>query len=69
MPHFHKGLWCVPSRSLDFLVGVNGNMTLLVRVIEAVFRGDVDVRVGNGFLNYINGYVVTAKTHHEALPM
>ena len=28
-----------------------------VRFLELVFRCDIDVQVGNGRLNYINGYV------------
>ena len=36
-------------------------VSAFVKFLELVFRAEIDVQVGNGRLNYINGYV--AKDH------
>ena len=59
----------VPVLCHGFLARLAGNtgkgiISAFVRFLELVFHCEIDVQVGNGRLNYINGYV--AKDHAAA---
>ena len=62
-PHWHFAAWCVSFGLLQCLAGRTGTavVSAFVRFLELVFCCEIDVQVGNGRLNYINGYV--AKDH------
>ena len=62
-PHWHIAAWVVPVGILRHLQGRTGTAVVsgFVRFLASVFCCEVDLQVGNGFLNYINGYV--AKDH------
>ena len=63
MPHVHIAAWVVSYFVLRLLQGNAKDAVLspFVRFLQAVFKCEIDVQVGNGRLNYINGYV--AKDH------
>ena len=61
-PHWHIAAWVVCTGLLADLEGriangVKKGMSALVQFLNLVFDCDIDVQVGNGRLNYINGYV------------
>jgi len=62
-PHWHIAAWVLCYGLLQSLVGRTGTavVSAFVRLIAKLFACEVDVQVGNGRLNYINGYV--AKDH------
>jgi hypothetical protein len=62
-PHWHIAAWVVCFTLLRFLTGNTGKriITPFVRFLQLAFACEIDVQVGNGRLNYINGYV--AKDH------
>ena len=60
-PHWHIAAWVV-ARMLHLLAGWSGGRkSEFVCFLEVVFQAQIDVQVGNGRLNYINGYI--AKDH------
>ena len=61
-PHWHIALWVVSHGRLQSLAGRSKKVgSAFVSSLEQMFRCEIDVQVGNGRLNYINGYV--AKDH------
>ena len=58
-PHWHIAAWVVCAGNLRLLAGRTGTAVVsgLVYFLHLVFRCEVDVQIGNGRLNYINGYV------------
>ena len=56
--HRHIAAWALSFGILDHLKGRTGTAIVSAFVI---FRAEIDVQVGSGRLNYINGYV--AKDH------
>ena len=62
-PHWHIAAWVVPMGILHFLQGRTGTaiVSAFVRFVAAVFRCQVDVQIGNGRLNYINGFIEMLK--------
>ena len=62
-PHWHIAAWVVCFTVLRSLEGNTGKriISAFVRFLQLVFACEIDVQVGNGRLNYINGYV--AKDH------
>ena len=62
-PHWHIACWVISFIVLRFLAGNTGKrvISVFVRFLQLVFCCEIDVQVGNGRLNYINGYV--AKDH------
>ena len=55
--HFHIALWAILGMPKDRLIGRSGKIASeLVKFLE-LFNSSVDVQVGSGYLNYINGYV------------
>ena len=57
-PHWHFADWIVCFGHISLLAGRTKKViSAFVRFLELVFRCDIDVQVGNGRLNYINGYV------------
>ena len=62
-PHWHFAAWVVSFGLLSLLQGRSGTkvVSLFVKFLETVFQCQIDVQIGNGRLNYINGYV--AKDH------
>ena len=62
-PHWHIAAWVVCFGLLKHLQGRTGTkvVSAFVRFLAALFRCEIDVQIGNGRLNYINGYV--AKDH------
>ena len=57
-PHWHFAAWVVCFGLLANLAGRSKKyISPFVRFLELVFRCEIDVQVGNGRLNYINGYV------------
>ena len=57
-PHWHIAAWVVCFGLLADLAGRTKKVvSAFVKFLELVFRCDIDVQVGNGRLNYINGYV------------
>ena len=62
-PHWHIAAWVVCYTYLRFLVGNSGKKiwSPFVKFLSMLFNAEIDVQVGNGRLNYINGYV--AKDH------
>ena len=57
--HFHIAAWVICLTRLSLLSGRSGMAVLsaFVLFLELVFHAQIDVQVGNGRLNYINGYV------------
>ena len=62
-PHWHICAWVVCFGRLQGLAGRTGTavVSAFVKFLAALFCCEVDVQVGNGRINYINGYV--AKDH------
>ena len=62
-PHWHIAAWILAMGIMKHLEGRTGTAVVsrFVKFLELVFKCDIDVQVGNGRLNYINGYV--AKDH------
>jgi len=62
--HLHAALWALPLQGSDLAELVhspkNGRSSSLGAYFEEHLECDVDVQVGSGFLNYINGYVTKA---------
>ena len=58
-PHWHIAAWVVPVGILRLLAGRTGTavVSAFVKFIAALFHCQVDVQIGNGRLNYINGYL------------
>ena len=58
-PHWHIAAWIVSFGLLSFLQGRTGTavVSAFVKFVAALFHCQVDVQIGNGRLNYINGYV------------
>jgi hypothetical protein len=58
-PHWHIAAWVVCYGRLALLQGRTGTAVIsaFVKFLAMVFMCEVDVQVGNGRLNYINGYV------------
>jgi hypothetical protein len=58
-PHWHMAAWVVPFGLLSYLQGRTGTavVSTFVMFLAAVFQCEIDVQIGNGRLNYINGYV------------
>ena len=58
-PHWHIAAWVVCFGMLSGLVGrtKTGILSPLVKFLMALFHCEIDVQVGNGRLNYINGYL------------
>ena len=65
-PFWHMALWTVPHGLLIWLQGRSGTQVVsaLCKFLEKLFLCEVDVQIGNGRLNYINGYV---KKDHDAV--
>ena len=55
--HIHLVLWCLLLANY-VVVGRTGepHMSKLVNLLEDLFGSRVDVQMGAGYLNYINGY-------------
>jgi hypothetical protein len=62
-PHWHIAAWVVSYGVLSALEGRVGSsvVSAFVRLLQIMFCCAIDVQIGNGRLNYINGYV--AKDH------
>ncbi len=62
-PHWHIAAWIVCDFIMRLLTSRTGSavVSLFGRFLEKVFQCEIDVQVGNGRLNYINGYL--AKDH------
>ena len=62
-PHWHIAAWILCYGPMKLLQGRTGTSTVFafVKFLALVFRCEIDVQIGNGRLNYINGYV--AKDH------
>ena len=59
--HFHVALWVLHDSLDDLVHSTKGSRkSVLGSYLEEVFECDVDIQVGSGFLNYINGYVTKA---------
>ena len=58
-PHWHIAAWVACYGILARLAGRTGTavVSAFVRFLAALFQCEIDVQVGNGRLNYINGYV------------
>ena len=58
-PHWHIALWTVAHGLLIWLQGRSGTavVSAFCKFLEKLFLCEVDVQIGNGRLNYINGYV------------
>ena len=58
-PHWHIAAWVVCYGYLAMLAGRTGTsvVSAFVKFLAALFQCEIDVQVGNGRLNYINGYV------------
>ena len=55
-PHWHIAAWVVCFGLLADLAGRTKKVvSAFVKFLELIFRCDIDVQVGNGRLNYING--------------
>ena len=59
-PHWHIAAWVVPLVLLHSLFGntLKRLLSPFVKFLQLVFCSEIDVQIGNGRLNYINGYVV-----------
>ena len=62
-PHWHIAMWVICHGLLARLAGNTGKrcISAFVKFLQLVFHCEIDVQIGNGRLNYINGYV--AKDH------
>ncbi len=58
-PHWHIAAWVIACGLLQALAGRTGTAVVsrFVALLEAMFICEIDVQIGNGRLNYINGYV------------
>ena len=58
-PHWHIAAWVVCFGLLHWLQGRTGTAVtgVFVRFLSMLFMCEIDVQIGNGRLNYINGYV------------
>ena len=58
-PHWHIAAWVICHGILARLAGRTGTRVVspFVKFLAALFQCEIDVQVGNGRLNYINGYV------------
>ena len=58
-PHWHLAAWVVSHGLLTWLQGRTGTavVSAFVRFLNLLFHCEIDVQIGNGRLNYINGYV------------
>ena len=58
-PHWHTAAWVACNGILARLAGRTGTgvVSAFVKFLAALFQCEIDVQVGNGRLNYINGYV------------
>ena len=58
-PHWHIAAWIICCGRLDLLKGRTHTkvVSAFVKFVAALFYCEVDVQIGNGRLNYINGYV------------
>ena len=58
-PHWHIAAWIICFGRLSALQGRTGTAVIsaFVKFMALVFACEIDVQVGNGRLNYINGYV------------
>ena len=65
-PHWHIACWIVCFYVMKLLQGRTGTaiVSVFVKFLGMLFSCEIDVQVGNGRLNYINGYV--AKDHDAA---
>ena len=57
--HWHIAMWVTCHGILQNLAGRTntGQVSPFVRFLQLVSRCDIDVQVGNGRLNYIDGYI------------
>ena len=62
-PHWHIAAWVVSYGVLSALEGRVGTavVSAFVKLLQIMFCCAIDVQIGNGRLNYINGYI--AKDH------
>jgi len=58
-PHWHIAAWVLCFGVLDALKGRTGTavVSAFVKFLSLLFHCEIDVQIGNGRLNYINGYV------------
>ena len=57
-PHWHIAAWVVCFGLLNLLRGRTGKVvSAFVKLLAALFNCEIDVQIGNGRLNYINGYI------------
>ena len=58
-PHWHLAAWIVSFGIMKHLQGRIGTavVSTFVKFLGKLFRCHIDVQIGNGRLNYINGYV------------
>ena len=58
-PHWHIAAWVVVPGLLSDLEGRTGTkvVSAFVKFLFGMFQCEIDVQVGNGRINYINGYV------------
>jgi len=58
-PHWHIAAWVVSFGLLTSLKGRTGTavVSAFVKFLSMLFHCEIDVQIGNGRLNYINGYV------------
>ena len=61
--HWHIAAWVISSGPLTALKGRTDTavVSAFVKFLETLFHCKIDVQIGNGRLNYINGYI--AKDH------
>ena len=59
-PHWRIAAWVVSSSHLQWFKGRTGTTVVssFVKFLASLLRCEVDVQVGNGRLNYTNGYAV-----------
>ena len=58
-PHWHIAAWIVCFGIMKHLQGRTGTVvvSVFVEFLELLSHCEIDVSIGNGRLNYINGYV------------
>ena len=58
-PHWHICAWVVSFGLLQHLAGRTGTavVSVFVKFLSLLFCAEIDGQIGNGRLNYINGYV------------
>ncbi len=58
-PHWHIAAWVIACGLLQALSGRSGTAVVsrFMALLKAMFNCEIDVQIGNGRLNYINGYV------------